>query len=63
MLFGGFGGEVASIVAEQAFQYLDAPVMRVASKNSPVPFSRILEKAVLLQEEEIMNAAAKLAAF
>jgi 2-oxoisovalerate dehydrogenase E1 component len=63
MLFGGFGGEVASLVAEHAFQYLDAPVMRVASKNSPVPFSRILEKAVLLQEEDIMNAAMKLAAF
>ena len=63
MLFGGFGGEIASIVAEQAFQYLDAPVMRVASKNSPVPFARVLEKAVLLQEEDIMNAALKLAAF
>lgn len=63
MLFGGFGGEVASLVAEHAFQYLDAPVMRVASKNSPVPFSRILEKAVLIQEEDIMKAAMKLAAF
>jgi 2-oxoisovalerate dehydrogenase E1 component len=62
-LFGGFGGEISSIVSEHAFQYLDAPIMRVASKDSPVPFSRILEKAVLLQEEDIMNAALKLAAF
>jgi 2-oxoisovalerate dehydrogenase E1 component len=62
-LFGGFGGEIASIVAEQAFQYLDAPVMRVASKNAPVPFSRILEKAVLLQEDDILNAAVKLAGY
>jgi 2-oxoisovalerate dehydrogenase E1 component len=62
-LFGGFGGEIAAIVTEQAFQYLDAPVMRVASKNAPVPFSRILEKAVLLQEEDIVNAAAKLAGY
>jgi len=50
-------------VAEQAFQYLDAPVMRVASKNAPVPFSRILEKAVLLQEEDILNAAVRLAGY
>lgn len=63
MLFGGFGGEVASIVAEHAFQHLDAPVMRVASRNAPVPFSRILEKAVLIQEEDILQAALKLAAY
>lgn len=61
--FGGFGGEICSLVAEQAFSYLDAPVMRVASKDSPVPFSRILEKGVLLQEEDILQAASKLAAF
>lgn len=62
-LFGGFGGEIASIVAEHAFQHLDAPVMRVGSKHSPVPFSRILEHMILLQEEDILNAAVKLAAF
>ncbi len=62
-MFGGFGGEVASIVAEQAFQYLDAPIMRVGSKDSPVPFSRILEHEVLLQEQDILDAALKLAAF
>lgn len=62
-MFGGFGGEVASLVAEQAFQYLDAPVMRVGSKHSPVPFARVLEKAILVQEEDILNAALKLAAF
>ncbi|MBI1803583.1 MAG: 2-oxoisovalerate dehydrogenase [Ignavibacteriae bacterium] len=62
-LFGGFGGEIASLVAEQAFQYLDAPVMRVASKNSPVPFARVLERAVLVQEEDILQAAVKLAGF
>ncbi|HUL44985.1 MAG TPA: thiamine pyrophosphate-dependent enzyme [Bacteroidota bacterium] len=62
-LFGGFGGEIASIVGEQAFQYLDAPLMRVASKSTPVPFARVLEKAILLQEEDILQAALKLAAF
>jgi 2-oxoisovalerate dehydrogenase E1 component len=62
-LFGGFGGEIASLVAEQAFQYLDAPVMRVASKNSPIPFSRVLEHAVLVQEEDILQAGLTLARF
>ena len=62
-LFGGLGGEIASLVAEHAFQYLDAPPMRVASKNSPVPFARVLEKAVLIQEEDILQAALKLAKF
>lgn len=62
-LFGGFGGEVASIVAEHAFIYLDAPIARVGSKNSPVPFSRVLERGVLLQEEDVLKAALKLAKF
>ena len=62
-LFGGFGGEIAALAAEQAFQYLDAPVMRVASKSCPVPFARVLERAILLQEEDLLNAALKLAAF
>jgi 2-oxoisovalerate dehydrogenase E1 component len=62
-MFGGFGGEVAAIVAEKAFQYLDAPVMRVASKYAPVPFSRGLERAILVQENDVHNAALKLASF
>jgi len=61
--FGGFGGEIASLVAEHAFKFLDAPPMRVASKNSPVPFARVLEHVVLVQEEDILQAALKLAAF
>lgn len=61
--FGGFGGEVASVIASEAFQYLDAPIMRVGSKHAPVPFSRILEKEILVQEEDILHAAVKLAAF
>jgi 2-oxoisovalerate dehydrogenase E1 component len=61
--FGGFGGEVASVIVEQAFQYLDAPVARVGSKHSPVPFSRILEKAILLQEEDILRSALTLASY
>lgn len=42
--FGGFGGEVAAQIQEQAFDYLDAPVMRVGAPFCPVPFSPALEK-------------------
>lgn len=62
-LTGGFGGEVASYVAEHAFKYLDAPVTRLGSKDTPVPFSRILEAAILVQESDVYNAARRLALY
>jgi 2-oxoisovalerate dehydrogenase E1 component len=40
---GGFGGEIAAVIGERAFGFLDAPVMRVGSTDTPVPFSRRLE--------------------
>jgi 2-oxoisovalerate dehydrogenase E1 component len=40
---GGFGGEVAAVVAQEAFAWLDAPVTRVAGLDMPVPFSKRLE--------------------
>jgi 2-oxoisovalerate dehydrogenase E1 component len=40
---GGFGAEVAAVIAEEAFSHLDAPVARVGSTDTPVPFSRRLE--------------------
>lgn len=43
---GGFGGEVASEVAETAFRHLDAPPMRVAAQDLPIPFARSLEANV-----------------
>lgn len=62
-LTGGFGGEVASHVAEHGFNYLDAPVSRLGSKDTPVPFARILEAAVLVQESDVYEAARKLALY
>jgi 2-oxoisovalerate dehydrogenase E1 component len=46
-LMGGFGGEVASVLAEEAFEYLDAPVMRFGSLDTPVPFAVNLEQEFL----------------
>ena len=42
-LTGGFGGEIAAVIGERAFAHLDAPVVRVGSTDTPVPFSRRLE--------------------
>jgi len=54
-VFGGFGGELASIIADEAFTYLDAPVKRIGSTFTPVGFNRILEKAILPNSEKIMS--------
>jgi 2-oxoisovalerate dehydrogenase E1 component len=52
-VFGGFGGELVAIVNEKAFEYLDAPVKRIGSTNTPVGFNRILEKAILPNTDRI----------
>lgn len=57
---GGVGGEIAARISEECFEYLDAPIMRVGSTYSPVPFSRILERAVLPQVEDVYEKAIKL---
>jgi 2-oxoisovalerate dehydrogenase E1 component beta subunit len=57
---GGIGGELAAIIAEDAFEYLDAPVMRVASVDTPVPYSPPLEAAFLPNADKVVAAAKKL---
>lgn len=59
-LTSGFGGEVAAILAEHAFEHLDAPIMRVASLDTPSPFSPALEDAHLPTTDKIRSAAVKL---
>jgi len=59
-VFGGFGGELASLIAEEAFEYLDGPVKRVGSTFTPVGFNRILEAAVLPDTAKILKAATEL---
>jgi len=62
-LTGGFGAEIAAIIASEAFTHLDAPVKRVAAKDSPVPFAPALENAMLPQLSDIVTALEALAAF
>jgi 2-oxoisovalerate dehydrogenase E1 component beta subunit len=62
-LTAGFGAEVAALIAEEAFDSLDAPVARVASLDVPVPFSPPLEMAMLPSVDRIAAAARKLLAY
>jgi 2-oxoisovalerate dehydrogenase E1 component len=62
-VFGGFGGEIASLIMEEAFEYLDAPVKRIGSTFTPVGFNRILEGAILPNVNKIYQAAKELAAY
>ncbi len=62
-LTAGFGAEIAAIVAAEAFEHLDAPVLRVAAKDSPVPYGPTLESAMLPQESDIVEALTRLARY
>lgn len=56
----GIGAEIAATVSEKAFDYLDAPILRVASPDVPVPFSHPLEEAYIPDEEDIKRACHEL---
>ena len=58
---GGFGGEIAAIVAKEAFGYLDAPIVRVTAPDTPVPFSPPLEEAFIPQPKDIVEAVLAMA--
>jgi pyruvate dehydrogenase E1 component beta subunit len=60
--FAGIGAEIASLVMEQAFDYLDAAPVRVAAKDVPLPYAANLEKLALPQVDDVV-AAAKAASY
>ncbi|HEY3204279.1 MAG TPA: thiamine pyrophosphate-dependent enzyme [Thermoanaerobaculia bacterium] len=60
---GGFGGEVAAQIQEQAFEFLDAPIGRVGSEFTPVGFNRILERTILPSSEKVLAAARRVLAY
>lgn len=53
---GGVGGEIAARVAENHFDYLRGPVLRVGARFTPLPFSPVMEDFVLSGEKEILDA-------
>jgi pyruvate dehydrogenase E1 component beta subunit len=55
--FAGIGAEIAALVMEHAFDYLDAPVKRVAGKDVPLPYAANLERLALPQSAEVVDAA------
>ncbi len=62
--FIGFGAEVAALIAEEAFESLDAPVMRLAGPDVPgIPFAKPLEEWFSISQEKIVQAMRRLAAY
>ncbi|HEU0001460.1 MAG TPA: alpha-ketoacid dehydrogenase subunit beta [Ktedonobacteraceae bacterium] len=62
-LTGGVGAELSAILAEDLFEYLDGPIMRVAAPDAPFPYAPPLEEAFLPNAGKILVAARKLAAY
>jgi 2-oxoisovalerate dehydrogenase E1 component len=58
-LTGGFGGEVAALVAERGFDDLDAPVLRLGGREVPIPYNEDLERAATPQVGDIVEAVKK----
>jgi len=57
--FVGYGAELAAQISTRAFENLDAPVERLAGKFAPIAFADPLEKELLPQDDDILNAARK----
>ena len=57
---GSAAGEISAIVAEEAFDFLDAPIKRVCAPDTPVPFSPILEKFWVPDEEDLIKAVTEI---
>ena len=60
---GGFGGEIGATIAEEAFEDLDGPIVRVTAPDTPIPFSPPLERAVLPQPDDVREACRELLAY
>lgn len=59
----GFGAEIAALIAQNSFEFLDGPVRRIGALNTPVPYSPPLENAMLPSEGKIITALEELAAY
>ncbi len=55
----GFGAEVASVVQEKAFDWLDAPIERVGAKFAPIPFAPVMEEYVVPHAKDVLEAIRK----
>ena len=62
-LTGGIGGEIASRIGEDVFEWLDGPVIRLGSADTPVPYAHPLEDAFQPSDERVLAAARQLVAY
>lgn len=53
---GGYGGEISAIIAEEMFDLLDSPIIRIGALDTPVPFAPVLEQAYLPNAQDIVRA-------
>jgi len=60
---GGFAGEVAAVIAEEAFEHLDGPIRRITAPDTPVPYSPPLEEFFLPQVSDVVRVARELNAY
>ena len=60
---GGIGAEIAAVISERCFEYLDGPLIRVTAPDTPVPFAPTLEEFFLPNAEKVARAARALAAY
>ena len=60
---GGFAGELAAVISEQAFEYLDGPIRRITAPNTPVPYSPPLEEFFLPKVSDVVRVARELYAY
>ncbi|MBI4547360.1 MAG: alpha-ketoacid dehydrogenase subunit beta [Ignavibacteriae bacterium] len=62
-LTGGIGAELAALISEHAFQYLDAPIKRIASLDTPVPYAPTLEEYFLPNAKKVLESLKLLASY
>ena len=60
---GGIAGEIAAVICEEAFEYLDGPVLRVTALDTPVPYSPPLEEFFLPKVPDVLKTARMLASY
>ena len=60
---GGVGAEVAALISEDMFGYLDAPIIRISAPDTPVPYSPPMEEFYMPKVDDVVKAARKLAAY
>ena len=60
---GGLAGELAAIISEKAFEFLDAPIRRITAPDTPVPYSPPLEKAFLPNDQDVIRVCRELHAY